>query len=159
MAFVLAAAVPIFSDLIGITAALFAAWYTYGLAGFFWLHDTYHLKGGATALKSRPFGVAFAALTIAAGAFICVAGAYVSVKVSGCSMCAFRCSLRSPRASQLIVDAYKEHLVGKPFTCQNGRTRKCIPTHKLVVTLYVRHAACYAEELRHRAGSYTRLKP
>ncbi|KAI0094603.1 amino acid transporter [Irpex rosettiformis] len=97
VAFVLAAAVPIFSDLIGITAALFAAWYTYGLAGFFWLHDTYNLQGGTAALKQRWVGTMLAVLTILAGGFICVAGTYVSVK--------------------LIVDAYKDHLVGRPFTC------------------------------------------
>ncbi|EKM60924.1 uncharacterized protein PHACADRAFT_156049 [Phanerochaete carnosa HHB-10118-sp] len=94
---ILAIAVPIFSDLIGITAALFAAWYTYGLAGFFWLHDVYHLKGGTQALKRRKFGTTLAVLTILAGAFICVAGTYVSIK--------------------LIVDAYKAGAVGKPFTC------------------------------------------
>jgi hypothetical protein len=35
-AFVLAVGVPIFNYLIGIAASLFAAWYTYGLAGWFW---------------------------------------------------------------------------------------------------------------------------
>lgn len=82
IAFVLAIAVPIFSYLIGIAAALFASWYTYGLAGFFWLHDTYYLKGGTSALRKRPIGVILAVLTILAGAFICVAGTYVSIKVS-----------------------------------------------------------------------------
>lgn len=78
---ILAIAVPIFSDLIGITASLFAAWYTYGLAGFFWLHDVYHLQGGTQALKRRRLGTTVAVLTIVAGAFICVAGTYVSIKV------------------------------------------------------------------------------
>lgn len=80
-AFVFAVAVPIFPYLIGITAALFAAWYTYGLAGFFWLHDTYHLGGGSTALRNHLFLTILSILIIAAGAFICVAGTYVSVKV------------------------------------------------------------------------------
>lgn len=80
---VLAIAVPIFSYLIGIAAALFAAWYTYGLAGFFWLFDTYHLKGGMGAFRRRPIGTMLAVMTILAGAFICVAGTYVFVKVSG----------------------------------------------------------------------------
>ena len=79
----LAIAVPIFSYLIGITAALFAAWYTYGLAGFFWLFDTYHLKGGIGAFRRRPIGTVLAVMTILAGAFICVAGTYVFVKESG----------------------------------------------------------------------------
>lgn len=81
VAAVLAIAVPIFSYLIGITASLFAAWYTYGLAGFFWLHDVYHLKGGMDGIRRRPIGTTLAVLTILSGAFICVAGTYVSVKV------------------------------------------------------------------------------
>ncbi|KAH7915339.1 transmembrane amino acid transporter protein-domain-containing protein [Hygrophoropsis aurantiaca] len=97
LAFVFAVAVPIFSDLIGIPASLFAAWYTYGIAGFFWIHDTYHLKGGRAALRQRPVGTILALLTILAGAFICVAGTYVSIK--------------------LIAESYAAGLVGKPFTC------------------------------------------
>ncbi|KAJ4486381.1 transmembrane amino acid transporter protein-domain-containing protein [Lentinula aciculospora] len=97
IAFVLAVALPIFSYLIGLTASLFAAWYTYGLAGFFWLHDTYHLRGGQKAIRERPLGTTVAILTILAGAFICVAGTYVSV--------------------QLIINAYREGIVGSPFTC------------------------------------------
>ncbi|CAL1705083.1 unnamed protein product [Somion occarium] len=97
IAFIFAAAVPIFSDLISISASLFASWYTYGLAGFFWLHDAYYLGGGERELKRRWFGTTLAVLTIVAGAFICVAGTYVSIK--------------------LIVDAYRDGLVGKPFTC------------------------------------------
>ncbi|KAK7058779.1 hypothetical protein VNI00_001403 [Paramarasmius palmivorus] len=97
IAFVLAVAVPIFSQLIGIAASLFAAWYTYGLAGFFWLHDTYHLKGGIAAIKRRPVQAILSVLTILAGAFICVAGTYVTV--------------------ELIDDSYKQGVVGRPFTC------------------------------------------
>ncbi|KAG0709069.1 transmembrane amino acid transporter protein-domain-containing protein [Suillus ampliporus] len=97
IAAILAIAVPIFSYLIGIAAALFAAWYTYGLAGFFWLHDVYHLKGGVDGIKQRPIGAILAVLTILSGAFICVAGAYVSIK--------------------LIVEAYLNGQVGKPFVC------------------------------------------
>ncbi|RDX56036.1 amino acid transporter [Lentinus brumalis] len=97
IAFILASAVPIFSYLTGITASVFASWYTYGIAGFFWLYDTFYLKGGARALKRRWIGTTMATLTVVAGAFICVAGTYVSIK--------------------LIVDAYAGGLVGKPFTC------------------------------------------
>ncbi|KAJ7597241.1 transmembrane amino acid transporter protein-domain-containing protein [Mycena floridula] len=82
IAFILAVAVPIFSDLISLAAALFASWYTYGLAGFFWLHDTYHLRGGFNAFRKHPIATILAILTILAGAFICVAGTYVSVKAS-----------------------------------------------------------------------------
>ncbi|EJF66551.1 amino acid transporter [Dichomitus squalens LYAD-421 SS1] len=97
IAFILASAVPIFSDLTGVTASLFAAWYTYGIAGMFWIHDTFYLTGGAEALKRRWLGTTLATFTILGGAFICVAGTYVSIK--------------------LIADAYREGLVGKPFTC------------------------------------------
>ncbi|KZS95871.1 hypothetical protein SISNIDRAFT_548020 [Sistotremastrum niveocremeum HHB9708] len=97
IAFVFSIAVPIFSYLIGITAALFASWYTYGLAGFFWLHDAYHLGDGMNTLKRRWVMTTISLLTILAGAFVCVAGTYVSIK--------------------LIVQAYQSGLVGKPFTC------------------------------------------
>ncbi|TFK57394.1 transmembrane amino acid transporter [Heliocybe sulcata] len=97
IAFVLAIAVPVFSYLIGIVAALFASWYTYGVAGFFWLHDTYYLEGGRKALARKWAGTIIAVLTVLLGAFICVAGTYVSIK--------------------LIVEAYADGLVGHPFTC------------------------------------------
>ena len=82
VAFILASAIPIFSYLTGISASLFASWYTYGVAGFFWLHDTFHLKGGWEAYRRRWFGTTLAVLTVLAGAFMCVAGTYVFIKVS-----------------------------------------------------------------------------
>ncbi|KDQ63834.1 hypothetical protein JAAARDRAFT_29881 [Jaapia argillacea MUCL 33604] len=97
IAFVFATAVPIFSYIIGITAALFASWYTYGIAGFFWLHDTYYLEGGYRALRRKYLGTTLAVGTILIGAFICVAGTWVSIK--------------------LIVEAYSSGAVGRPFTC------------------------------------------
>ena len=81
VAFVLASAVPIFAYLTGITASLFASWYTYGVAGVFWLYDTFPLKGGLDAFKRRWFGTTLAVMTVLAGAFMCVAGTYVSIKV------------------------------------------------------------------------------
>lgn len=113
----LAIAIPVFSDLVGITAALFASWYTYGLAGFFWLHDERYLKGG---LGRRKGWLVIAILTIIAGGFMCVAGTYVSVKASLILQCfGHLVSLvaEANRALQLIVDAYKSGTVGKPFTC------------------------------------------
>ncbi|KAF8521255.1 amino acid transporter [Hysterangium stoloniferum] len=97
VAFLFVIAVPIFSFLIGLTAALFASWYTYGLAGFFYLHDAYYLEGGKEALKKNKLMVILSILTILAGGFICVAGTYVFIK--------------------LLVDAYRAHQVPKPFTC------------------------------------------
>jgi hypothetical protein len=77
----LAIGIPIFPYLISITASLFASWYTYGIAGFFWLYDMYKLKGGISALRQHKIGTLAATATVAIGAFICGAGTYVSVKV------------------------------------------------------------------------------
>ncbi|KAF9454894.1 transmembrane amino acid transporter [Macrolepiota fuliginosa MF-IS2] len=96
LAFILAIAVPIFSYLIGISAALFASWYTYGLAGFFWLYDTVHFEG-KKGLYKRPVMLILSILTVISGAFICIAGTYVSIK--------------------LIIVAYATHIVGRPFSC------------------------------------------
>ena len=63
--------------LIGISTSLFTAWFTYGMAGFFWLHDIYYLEGGKQALKHCPVGTVLVVLSVLAGAFICVAGTYV----------------------------------------------------------------------------------
>ncbi len=89
-AFVLAVGVPIFSYLIGIAAALFASWYTYGIAGAFWLHDSYYLSGSMQQWKRKPVMFVLSVLTFVAGGFICVAGTYVIIKLiiaaydSGC---------------------------------------------------------------------------
>ncbi|KAI1816682.1 transmembrane amino acid transporter [Poronia punctata] len=78
-AFIFAVGIPIFNYLVGITAALFAAWYTYGLAGAFWLHDSYHLGGGFRAWSQQPLMFIINVLTILAGAFICVGGLYATI--------------------------------------------------------------------------------
>ena len=81
-AFVLAVGVPIFSDLIGIAASLFASWYTYGIAGAFWLRDSYYLTDERMrAWRRRPVMFVLSVLTFAAGGFICVAGTYVIIKL------------------------------------------------------------------------------
>lgn len=79
-AFVLAVGVPIFNYLIGFAASLFAAWYTYGIAGAFFLHDAWVDGGGVRGWKRRPAQTVLALVTVAAGAFICVAGTYVSIR-------------------------------------------------------------------------------
>lgn len=98
-AFVLAVAVPIFSYLIGIAASLFASWYTYGIAGAFWLHDSYYLTGeGVYGWKRKPVMFVLSVITFALGGFICVAGTYVTITLivdaynSGC-----KCSFISPK--------------------------------------------------------------
>lgn len=110
LAFLFVVAIPIFSYLIGISAALFASWYTYGIAGFFWIHDTKNVNGG---LSRRPVMFILSMLTILAGAFICVAGTFVSVKVSRALKQRF-IPLNPP---QLIIAAHESGIIGKPFTC------------------------------------------
>jgi hypothetical protein len=96
-AFVLAVGVPIFNYLIGIAASLFASWYTYGIAGAFWLHDAYYDGDGLKTWFRKWPKTMLATATFFAGAFICVAGTYVTIRG--------------------IVDAYKSGSVGQPFSC------------------------------------------
>ncbi|GAB7353792.1 hypothetical protein MBLNU459_g4174t1 [Dothideomycetes sp. NU459] len=96
-AFVLAVGVPIFNYLIGLAASLFAAWYTYGIAGAFWLHDSYHDGNGVRTWRRKWFQAMLAILTILAGAFICIAGTYVTIKG--------------------IIEAYQDGTVAAPFSC------------------------------------------
>ncbi|KAK5116944.1 hypothetical protein LTR62_006665 [Meristemomyces frigidus] len=96
-AFVLAVGVPIFNYLIGIAASLFAAWFTYGVAGMFWLHDSYKDGDGMYTWRRKWFQSTLAFSTILAGAFICVAGMYVTVRS--------------------IVEAYASGTVASPFAC------------------------------------------
>lgn len=37
LAWIIASAIPVFNDLLGLISALFASWFTYGLSGLFWL--------------------------------------------------------------------------------------------------------------------------
>ncbi|KAI1087879.1 transmembrane amino acid transporter protein-domain-containing protein [Rostrohypoxylon terebratum] len=78
-AFLFAVGIPIFNYLVGIASSMFAAWYTYGLAGTFWLHDTYHFKGGYTGWFKRPTMFTLCVLTVCAGGFICVGGMYATI--------------------------------------------------------------------------------
>ncbi|KAI7357687.1 transmembrane amino acid transporter [Hortaea werneckii] len=97
LGFVLAVGVPIFNYLIGIAASLFAAWFTYGIAGMFWLHDSYHYEDGLRTWARKWFQSTLAILTILIGGFICVAGMYVAVRS--------------------IVEAYNNGEVASPFAC------------------------------------------
>ncbi|KAI1477595.1 transmembrane amino acid transporter protein-domain-containing protein [Daldinia eschscholtzii] len=78
-AFLFAVGIPIFNYLVGIAASVFAAWYTYGLAGAFWLHDTYHYRGGYGGWFKRPIMFVLNVLTVLAGGFICVGGLYATI--------------------------------------------------------------------------------
>ncbi|GAP82343.2 putative amino acid transporter [Rosellinia necatrix] len=78
-AFLFAVGIPIFNYLVNIASAAFLAWYTYGLAGAFWLHDTYYFKGGSRAWFQRPLMFAVNIFTVLAGALICIGGLYVTI--------------------------------------------------------------------------------
>ncbi|KAI1101233.1 transmembrane amino acid transporter protein-domain-containing protein [Jackrogersella minutella] len=78
-AFLFAVGIPIFNYLVGIAASMFASWYTYGLAGAFWLHDTYHFEGGSTGWSKRPIMFILCVLTVIVGGFICVGGLYGTI--------------------------------------------------------------------------------
>ena len=41
VAWIIAEAIPVFNDLLGLISALFASWFTYGLSGVFWLFLNY----------------------------------------------------------------------------------------------------------------------
>jgi amino acid permease len=49
IACVIAEGIPIFNDLLGITGALFASWFTYGVSGILWLHMNITRTGWAIA--------------------------------------------------------------------------------------------------------------
>ena len=38
VAWIIAEAIPVFNDLLGLISSLFSSWFTYGLSGVFWLH-------------------------------------------------------------------------------------------------------------------------
>lgn len=96
-AFLFAVGVPIFNYLIGIAASLFASWYTYGMAGFFWLHDSYHDGDGVAAWRKGWGMTTTCMLTIVVGGFICVAGLYSNIDG--------------------VIIAYRQGTLPAPFSC------------------------------------------
>lgn len=101
VAFVLAVGIPVFPYFVGIAASLFASWYTYGIAGTFWLHDSYYVTGlGIAGWRRQPIMFVLSVLTFIAGGFICVAGSYVFI--------------------ELIKSAYDNGTVGSPFLCYSA---------------------------------------
>jgi hypothetical protein len=53
-AWVIAESVPVFGDLVGLTSALFASWFTFGLSGMFWMRLNLLQEEGSR-LKMIPF--------------------------------------------------------------------------------------------------------
>ncbi|KAL8687922.1 MAG: hypothetical protein Q9218_006039 [Villophora microphyllina] len=74
-AWVIAEAIPVFNDLLGLISALFASWFTYGLSGVFWLfmnYGRYRESGKKMALTALNVAIFFL------GLIICVLGLYAS---------------------------------------------------------------------------------
>ncbi|KAI0810950.1 transmembrane amino acid transporter protein-domain-containing protein [Irpex lacteus] len=88
---------PFFNDLLGVISSLFAAWFTYGISGVFWLHLNPRKERWTTGwMKVKTvfwWGV------VMMGGFIMVAGLYASI-VS-------------------IIDGYQDGSFPAPFSCVN----------------------------------------
>lgn len=77
VAWIIAESIPVFNDLVGLIASLFASWFTYGLAGFMWLYLNWgHWFGNN---KKAALTVANVIILIM-GAAICGIGLYASGK-------------------------------------------------------------------------------
>ncbi|KAL6714821.1 hypothetical protein ACLMJK_007081 [Lecanora helva] len=77
IAWIIAEAIPVFNDLLGLISALFASWFTYGLSGVFWLFMNYG-RYRESPRKMFLTGLNFVIFCI--GAAICGIGLYASGK-------------------------------------------------------------------------------
>ncbi|KAL8948832.1 MAG: hypothetical protein Q9222_005016 [Ikaeria aurantiellina] len=75
VAWIIAEAIPVFNDLLGLISALFASWFTYGLSGVFWLFLN---KGRYRENKRKMFLTVLNTVIFFIGLTICVAGLYAS---------------------------------------------------------------------------------
>ncbi|KAJ5975281.1 Amino acid transporter transmembrane [Penicillium waksmanii] len=75
VAWIIAEAIPVFSDLNGLISALFASWFSYGLSGVYWLHLNY----GQWTASPRKIALMVLNMAIACfGLILCVLGLYAS---------------------------------------------------------------------------------
>ena len=77
ISWVIAEAIPVFNNLLGLMTALFASWFTYGLSGYFWLFLNWGKWFGS------PRKIALTVLNVVVfciGAAICGLGLYASGK-------------------------------------------------------------------------------
>jgi hypothetical protein len=74
IAWVIAESIPNFNNLLALISSLFASWFTYGLAGVFWLF----MNWGQ--LRKKMFLTVINVLLVLMGAGIMVMGLYASVK-------------------------------------------------------------------------------
>ncbi|KAL4916693.1 transmembrane amino acid transporter protein-domain-containing protein [Aspergillus aurantiobrunneus] len=77
LAWIIASAIPVFSNLLSLITALFASWFTYGLSGIFWLY----MNKGIWFSSPKKIGLTFVnLLAVATGATLCGMGLWVSGK-------------------------------------------------------------------------------
>ncbi|EIT74011.1 hypothetical protein Ao3042_09997 [Aspergillus oryzae 3.042] len=77
LAWIIAEAIPVFSNLLGLITALFASWFTFGLSGMFWLH----MNKGLWFSSPKKILLTFVNLmAIFVAATLCGLGLYVSGK-------------------------------------------------------------------------------
>ncbi|KAI4198645.1 MAG: hypothetical protein LQ350_005117 [Teloschistes chrysophthalmus] len=74
-AWIIAEAIPVFNDLLGLISALFASWFTYGLSGVFWLFLNY---GKYRESRKQMALTALNVFIFLVGLIICVLGLYAS---------------------------------------------------------------------------------
>ncbi|KAF7712973.1 Uncharacterized protein PECH_002486 [Penicillium ucsense] len=75
IAWVIAEAIPVFSNLLGLIVALFASWFTYGLSGIFWLFLNW---GNYTRSARKIFLTCLNLFVFAVGAVLCGMGLWTS---------------------------------------------------------------------------------
>ena len=77
VAWIIAESIPVFNDLVGLIASLFASWFTYGLAGFMWLYMNWgHWFGSGKKIALTITNIVICGM----GAAICGIGLYASGK-------------------------------------------------------------------------------
>ncbi|KAJ5984769.1 hypothetical protein N7522_011965 [Penicillium canescens] len=77
IAWIIADAIPVFSDLLSLISSLFASWFSYGLGGVYWLHIN---KGKWLSSPRKIFLTIVNVLIILIGGCMCGLGLYVSGK-------------------------------------------------------------------------------
>ncbi|KEF58131.1 uncharacterized protein A1O9_06054 [Exophiala aquamarina CBS 119918] len=101
-AWFIAEVVPVFNDMLGITSALFASWFTFGLSGIFWFSMNferreiwYHVRSRGSWSWKKTILLLVNLVLIAMACILCVVGLYASIssiKEHGATKKPFSCS-------------------------------------------------------------------
>ena len=103
VAWIIAEAIPVFNDLLGLISALFASWFTYGLSGIFWLymnHGRYNESG-----RKRFLTVVNTCTFLIGAVIVSFAHAYHEVTLLTSGSVALACTLQE---SRLLVTLLEE---------------------------------------------------